>query len=153
MTSKYTTEEKEKLARKIGLIKNKEHLIKIGKIIMADKKCQGFTSNNNGSFTYFHILSDSTYSKIEKFINKIRKKKLDKTKSDTFSETATFDYQPYSQEEYQPENEFNTKLKYSNKEKNLIKRKLYDKAISESNEIVKKNNKQVSKNSSEKNKT
>lgn len=142
MTSKYTTEEKEKLARRIGLIKNKEYLIKIGKIIMSDKKCQGFTSNNNGSFTYFHILSDSTYTKIDNYLNKIKQEKIDKTKSETANDdTSTLEYQPYSQEEYQPESEFTTKLKYSNKEKNIIKRKMYDKAISESNTIIKNNKK------------
>ena len=146
MTSKYTTEDKEKLARKIGLIKNKEYLIKIGKIIMSDKKCQGFTSNNNGSFTYFHKLNDSTYAKIDKYLNNIRRKKIDKTKSETLSEnTSALDYQPYSQEEYQPESEFTTKLKYSNKEKNIIKRKMYDKAVCESNITAKNNKKQTPK--------
>ena len=116
-------ENKEKLARKINKIKNKQHLIEIVKIIKKDVNAGNIVENNNGLFMMFHNLSDDTYSKIEKFFKKHTKI------SDTTSEKYSTELPPdiNNNDNYIYENQ--SKLKYSNKEKCIIKRKLYDEIL------------------------
>ena len=123
----YTHEQKEKLARRISKIKNKQKLIDILKIIQKDPSYNGITENNNGIFLLFHKMTNDTYSKIEKYIKKniinctseepMTESHLNLT--DDFSAVNDFDLDHQS------------KFKYSNKEKCIIKRKLYDNALND----------------------
>ncbi len=118
----YTHEQKEKLARRINKIKNKQKLIDILKIIQNDPSYDGMTENNNGIFMLFHKLSNETYYKIEKYL----KKNFNVTSDDPFTDSQSINIDSYT-------NDFDldhqTKFKYSNKEKCIIKRKLYNNAL------------------------
>ena len=122
--SNYSHEYKEKLARKINKIKNKQHLIEILKIIKKDAISNEMMENNNGIFVMFHNLSDDTYNKIDKFFKK--NTKITDSASECYS-TEVESITPYSNDNYPYENQ--SRLKYSNHEKSIIKRKLYDEAL------------------------
>jgi hypothetical protein len=123
--SNYSHEQKEKLAVKINKLKNKQKLIDVLKIIQKDEAYEGVTENNNGLFMLFHKLNDDTYGKIEKYLKK--KSTEDGTDASATSDTHTDSVTLYSSENYPFENQ--SRLKYSNREKCIIKRKLYDEAL------------------------
>jgi predicted nucleotide-binding protein len=131
----YSHEKKKKLADKISKIKRKETLVKIFEIIYSDNK--EITENNNGLFMFFHKLKDSTYEKIEAYLKSLsdKNKSTAATTTTTSSETDSSpdkkkSFVPYTKDEFPAQEGMSPKLKFSNKEKNLIKRKRYDKTVS-----------------------
>lgn len=133
MTDKpYPYEKKKRLANKISKIKNQDVMIKLFEIISEDNN--QFSENNNGIFMLFHKLNDNTYYKIESYLKKLsRNKILSSTTSEEHSSTKPF--APYIEDEFPEEHNLSPKYKYSNKEKNIIKRQRYDKAISTENNV------------------
>lgn len=107
----YTSEQKKQLAKRIESVKKSEDLAEIYKIIKRDNPV--CIENANGSFMHFHKLRDETYNNLENYLNTIKK---------TPVQTLSMEYTPYSNED--ESNEYSdSKLRFSNKEKNLIKRK------------------------------
>ena len=94
--------------------------------------------NVNGLFLFFHTLEDPTYHEIDAFLKSLAKKKSaddSATISDTKSDTK--EYTSYTKSDFPDQESLNSKLKYSNKEKNIIKRQRYDDYINnESNENI-----------------
>ena len=81
----------------------------------------------------FNSLGDTTYHKLDLYLRSITKKKNGNT-SENLSEQ---EYKSYVKNEFPEQEHFNPKLKYSNREKNIIKRQRYDKLIeSEKNENI-----------------
>ena len=120
----YSYENKKILANKISKIKDKELLHEIFNIIKNDSPL--YTENSNGIFLFFHKLSLPTYKKLDDYLKLLKKKsKISYDESESYS----FDFHTYSNEEGNANS-----LKLSNKERNLIKRKLYDKAIIDFNQ-------------------
>lgn len=119
----YTQEYKKKLADKISQIKNKSIIINIYKIIKDDNKNIDALKNKNGVFVYFHALQDSTYNKIEQYLKKIN--------PDSDINSEKLEYIPYTNDDFPDQEKLSPKLKYSNKEKNIIKRQRYNKIIAE----------------------
>jgi hypothetical protein len=119
----YSFDDKQKLVSKIQNLKKKKYFETIRDIILECNKNLDVTDNSNGLFLCFHNLSNDTYVKIDKFIKKLNKISYTSENSENYST----EYVPYSQQEYPFEN--NAKLRYSNKEKSIIKRKIYDKHI------------------------
>jgi hypothetical protein len=123
----FTFEEMEKLAHRISKIKNKNNLEAVRDIILTCNPGLSVTQNTNGLFMCFHNLTNETYNKLSTYIKKI------KVNSNSLSDTSeNAEYKPYTSNEYPFEG--NAKLRYSNKEKNLIKRKMYDKQIKINNQ-------------------
>jgi Bromodomain extra-terminal - transcription regulation len=126
MEATYSYEKKKRLADRISKLKKKEDMIKIFEIIYQDNK--NITENQNGLFMFFHTLDDSTYHKIDLYLRSSVKKR---SPTDTTSES----YSSYVKNEFPDQEKLNPKLKYSNREKNLIKRQRYDNHLNnESNE-------------------
>lgn len=125
--SDYTHEEKEELARKISKIKTKKHLETIRDIIIGSNPNLSMTNNANGLFMCFHNLTQVTYKKLNKFIKETKDTTTSATKPLSEISEPVSEYVPYSCNEYPYEG--NSKLRYSNREKNIIKRKLYDTAL------------------------
>lgn len=124
--NEYSLKKKKQLAKKIGKIKNKKILCEICYII---KKNNNVNSNevNRHLFMYFHNLSSKTYHEIEKYLDGHKLKKVKKTNS-VVSED---DFKPYSQDDLPSQKHLSPKLKYSNREKSLIKRRRYDDKLNE----------------------
>jgi len=126
MVKKYTHEKKEKLVEKINQMKQKKDFIKILEII---KKRENKPTKEIGNTTlmFFHDLKDETYNEINKYIKKVNK--LNKKDTDSNEQ----EYKPYSSDEFNSTGHISPNLKYSNREKNLIKRTRYDKNLEEEN--------------------
>lgn len=128
MSDKYTHDVKLKLANKIKKIKKKEDMARILNIILEDNP--KYMENKNGMFMFFHKLEPCTYAKIEKELRAINKKSrtyTDSINSESVSEKK--EYVPYTQDEFPSQQGMSPKLKFSNREKSLIKRRRYDKHI------------------------
>lgn len=121
----YSKVKKEILKNKIEKIKNKNIIVKIFLIIekFEPKVINNATANQNGVHLLFNDLSYETYVQLEKFISRYeRKRQLEISEMQTsddfhFSADATMsEHCDYN----------NSKLKYSNKEKMLIRRCEYE---------------------------
>ena len=125
----YSYEKKKRLADKISKVKNEKDMLNMLEIIYEDNK--NITENQNGLFMMFHNLNDSTYYKLDAYLKSIAKKRrLTSSASDSISEKK--EYQSYIKEDLE-DNRINPHMKYSNKEKNLIKRNRYDNLIKSEN--------------------
>lgn len=120
--TKYTNTMKEKLANQISNIRNPRILAKIFDIVYEENS--DITTNNNGVFMMFDKLNNETYERIDKIITHFNNRKKQSINSDSFS-TDKMEYKPYTQEEFPSQKDISPKLKYSNKEKNYIKKKRY----------------------------
>lgn len=128
MEEVYSYEKKKKLADRISKLKRKQDMVNILEIIYQDNK--DITENQNGLFMFFHNLDNSTYYKIENYLKTLVKKKSEDTTSDK-------EYTSYEKSEFPDQETLSPKLKYSNKEKNIIKRQRYeDKLNSESDKNI-----------------
>ena len=127
--SEYSFEQKERLARRIQKIKKQKYLVDVVSIITKYNPELDITSNPSGQFMYFQDLTNDTYYALEKYLNKIIKSK---TMTDTSDNTLSHsDTKKYSDNDDIFDN--NYKLKYSNKERNIIKRKIYDHQVNSQN--------------------
>lgn len=139
MDKPYSHERKQKLADKIASIKKKKDLVKVFEIINEENPqvTENKTENNNGLFMFFHKLENRTYYKIEKYLDKVNKERhyysdsVNSANSDTCSEKR--EYVPYMKDEFPEQTGISPKLKFSNKEKNWIKRRRYDHTINSEN--------------------
>jgi hypothetical protein len=136
MQSEYPHKKKVKLAAKISKIKRKSDYFKIYKII---KKDANAVENAGEIDMFFHKLTTKTYLKIEEELKKMKKtyNVLDSTSSDTYSDKK--DYSAYVEDDFPSQTNINPKLKFSNKEKNLIKKRHYINASSITNNSGSKN--------------
>jgi len=128
---KYTHDQKMELAGKINKIKNKEELIIIFNLISKDPiiiKNNQIMENSNGVFMLFNKLSTETYIAIEQELKKLKlKRKMGAsliTSSENRVDVDTGGENSSTQEISSPQND-----RLSNREKNLIKRRKYDKNI------------------------
>jgi hypothetical protein len=125
----YPFEKKKKLAARISDMRNKDHLRKIRDIIFSENPGINAKKNSGGYLMYFQNYTDDTYYKIEKYLNKIERDKLEKQ---TKSIQDTSDQLILSSED--PNVDYNvsrTRLRYSNRERRLIKRRQYENIINE----------------------
>ena len=124
----YTINKKKRLARRINELRSIDEKTAIYNIIVDNENIDTRESNNK-VLMLFNKLSDTTYKKIDKYINK-----LDKIKAgDSTNTINTDDYIPYVNDEFPSQKDFSPKLKYSNKERTLIKRKRFDEKLAEEN--------------------
>lgn len=129
MNNTFTFEKKKKLADKISKLKKKEDLIKVLEIIY--EYDQNITETQNGSLVMFNNLSDAAYHKLDLYLKSITKKNTSPT-SDTTSEKK--EYVSPIKSDFPEQEQFNPKLRYNNKEKNIIKRHRYEKMLSSEKE-------------------
>ena len=130
---------KKELAKEIELIKKKKYLLNILKIIFENESNKKFIENDNGIFMFFHNYKNETYIKIQEYIEKIKNKKKNITSEDsiTLSENK---YIPYENDNINIPNLKMNSIRLSNKEKNLIKRKVFSNNLKKSITSSKKKN-------------
>lgn len=127
--SQYSHEDKKKQLYMIQKIRNKNKLKQVYLIIKKYNPSITVTENDNGIFLKFNDLNDDTYRELGELIKKYIKNKLLSEQSETYKTI----YTPYSQDDLLGSTKFAAKLKYSNKEKTLIKKKMYDRLNKETN--------------------
>lgn len=122
----YTHKMKQKLADRIAKIKNKDNMVNIVKIIYEDNR--NISENQNGIFMLFDTLSNDTYIKLNDYLNSINTTKKKKIPNKIeYKSYASNNFSNEDSVEYQINDQFDNKLKYSNTEKSIIKRNIYNK--------------------------
>jgi transketolase len=131
MQEEFTHKKKVKLANKISKIKKETDYIKIYKIIGEDVNAGNNVQDSSGIHMFFHKLSTETYLRVEEELKKIKHKYniVDSTSSETYSDKK--EYKSYTEDEFPSQKDISPKLKYSNKEKSLIKRRRYEKSMND----------------------
>lgn len=131
MESDYPYNKKVKMSKTISSIDNKDDLINIVKIIDKhnDDIVNGITENNNGIFMFFHNLTYETYVELEGFLNELNNEQIQTTEKQ--------EYTPYTENEFQRQKGISPKLKYSNTEKNIIRKKnKYERNLKNSDTVI-----------------
>ena len=85
------------------------------------------TETQNGLFLFFDKLEDSTYYKIENYLSSIKKGPI--TSSELISETSS-DKKNYTSYYNDDQNNLQD-IKYTSKERNIIKRQRYENIIND----------------------
>ena len=136
MSKTYSYDDIEKLSQKIQKIKRKKNLEEIRDIIINNNPNLNITQNSYGIYLCFNELSHDTFLKLDKYIKKyFETENISKTTSEyNFANSSlTEDEKNLSKNELIYDS--NSRLKFSNKEKNLIKKRLYDKALQINSEV------------------
>jgi hypothetical protein len=136
MSKIYTYDDMEKLSQKIKKIKKKKYLEEIRDIIIDNNPKLNVTENSYGIYLCFNELRNETFIKLEKYVKKcLELEEATKTNSEfNFINSLHSD----KEEEKKTNTNFfdnNSRLKFSNKEKNLLKKRLYDKALKINSEM------------------
>jgi hypothetical protein len=128
MSFEYKIDDIKKLLSKIENLKERKHIEKIREIIFKENPDLSITKKSSGTLLFFHNLSQSTYKRIDNFFNKIENDKINTlttSLSESYDKTLSdmnIDTEP--------------KIKLSNAEKKIIKKKEYHKQISQDNDDV-----------------
>jgi hypothetical protein len=134
--------DKERLVKNIHKLKKNVYYQDIKNIILKHNPNIAITKNPTGQFLYFHDLKDETYHEINNYIIKCKKnKKSNSENSENNISSLNLDFTNKSDEDL----DFmgSPYLKYSNKERNLIKKKIYNETIKKNkstNVFIKKKN-------------
>lgn len=121
----FTFDDLEKLVDRISKLKTNDHRETIRDIIKKHNPDLNMTENKNGLWMHFDNLNNQTYVDIYAFLKKISKAKSVKVMTDVASSDSITAQTPDDQQYGMT----NSKLKYSNRERNIIKRNMYDKEI------------------------
>jgi len=133
MSKIYSYDDMEKLSQKIKKIKKKKILEKIKDIIIDNNPNINITENSYGIYLCFNELTNDTFIKLDKYIKKyLSEENVTKTISENNNIINSINNN-YSKNDYFFED--NSRLKFSNKEKNLLKKRLYDKALQDNSEL------------------
>lgn len=126
----YSAEKKKRLASKISRMRNKKNLKHIRKILFEENPQLDVSKNKTGQLMFFQNCTYETYIRLEKFITLLEEKKLTKSmeESDSIRHTLSSEMDDTTATDY---TKSRTRLRYSNHEKKLIRRKKYEKIISE----------------------
>jgi hypothetical protein len=121
----YTIEDIKKILKKIENMKERKHIERIKSIIFKENPNLSFTKKTSGVLLFFHNLSQSTYKKLDLYFDKIDNDKIEKATS--YSESINLSNSD-------TDNNINTndlehKIKLSNTEKKILKKKEYHKQI------------------------
>jgi len=111
---KYNSIFREKVSSRVKKVKDKKFLIKIFNILNKELK-NNYTENNNGIFFNINKLSNGSIEKIIKI--------LDQYSLNNLKSELKIDYSQYSVDNNSSLSEF-SKHRLSNKEKNILKKKL-----------------------------
>lgn len=114
----YSYQDKLKLVEKIERLKKKKYYLEVYKIIAEDQP--KLVSNENGIFINFQNLKNTTYQKLENYINSI---KVTPTKKPVLN--INFDNINNRFDFIDSDKLENSKIRISNKEKNVIKKQKY----------------------------
>ena len=130
MTSEYKIDDIKKLLAKIEQLKEKKHIEKIKEYIFKENPDIEITKKSSGMLLFFHNLTQSTYKKIDNFFIKLENEKINKitsSLSESYDKTLSDINNDVLSE---------PKIKLSNAEKKMIKKKEYHKQISQTSDDV-----------------
>ncbi len=129
----YKFDDIQNLYFKIQKIKKKNIFEDIRDIVIENNKSLSITESNNGIFFLFNKLSQETYYKLEKYLNKYYQNEIEKSTNSIINDNNNL--KELIRDSDQNLSYENSRLKFSNTEKTLIKKRLYDKALKENSSI------------------
>lgn len=131
MTDTYSIEKKKKIAEKIHSLSSKDQFRKVKDIIITNNPEIEFTKNGNGLFAQFQSLNPETYVELEKFLNKLDKKKLKNAENELDDDTdaLTSELQTLTDESSHKKQDYSKKLRLTNTETHLLNRVKYEKEL------------------------
>ncbi len=127
MSSEYRIEDIKKLLTQIENLKERKHIEKVKKIIFDENPNISTTKKSSGVLLFFHNLTQETYKKLDLFFNKIQNDKMIIITS-TLSESCDRTLSELDTNE--------PKIKLSNSEKKIIKKKAYHKEIEQKTDDI-----------------
>ena len=135
MSTKFSHTKKKKLAERISNITDIKELKTIKKIIFDFNPDLPVSKNPSGMLMYFQNLEEETYTELENFLDKkILKECAKKVKNiNNLESILSSDILSSSNVISDNSDQHVSKFKYSNKEKNIMRRKNYEKKINEIN--------------------
>ena len=119
--SKYSCEDRKHIVDLIGNLKKDEDYIKIFEIL-TDDDANSYTQNSNGVFLNLSVVSDKTLKKVELYLSKMNRKKINEIEMDT-------DVIPNVNT-----SKNDRAYKLSNYEKNILKQRNLKKVLNDDNE-------------------
>ena len=134
----FPIDKKKKLASKISELRNKEDLKKIKKIIFEANPNIAVNKDSGGILMFFQNLNIDTYINLEKYLKEIELRKItNRTKKITRSSDKLQNGSDNSCNKinisdhmiFNSNDPKNAEFKYSNKEKNIIRKKEYENII------------------------
>jgi hypothetical protein len=134
MTSEYKIDDIKKILKKIEALSERKHIEKVKKIIFDENPNLSTTKKSSGILLFFHNLTQDTYKKLDLFFNKLETDKIIKITnklSESYDKTLSDIDTPSLQT-----NQSNQKIKLSNAEKKLIKKKEYHNEITQKTDDV-----------------
>jgi hypothetical protein len=120
--SKYTRDDRKHIVEQIETLKNDADYVAIFEIL-TDDTANSYTQNSNGVFLNLSAVSDSTLDRINKYLNKVNKKKIAEIEVD-------IDIIPNASNILKTDRAY----KLSNYEKNILKQRNLKKVLNEENE-------------------
>lgn len=126
----YSFERKKRLASKIGEIRDKVVLKQIKNIIFVENPDVVAKKSAGGYLMFFQNYTNSTYVQIDKLLSKIETDRIDRQ---TKSIARASENLLSSEEQTNDYENSRSRLRYSNKEKRLIKRQQYETLIIKQN--------------------
>lgn len=128
MPVKYTYMRKKKLAKRIESVRTKKDIQRIKKIIFKNNPEIDTLKEQSNIFMHFHNLTDQTYEELDDHLNNRKLRECEKK----INSIENIDHTLSSESSCRKNNERND-YKYSNKEKNIIRRREYEKKLKEHN--------------------
>ncbi len=123
----YTYADKIALKTKLEKIKDKTYLLHIYNILKDDDvKC---SLNNNGLFTFFHNLKNSTYQKLDKYVEYIYNKNTQSRIVKITKEYVQNDDKIITDYDFLNDLKSDMFDSLSNREKKMMRKKIYDEQL------------------------
>lgn len=119
--TKYSRDDRKHIVQLIENLKNNEDYVAIFEILMEDAS-NSYTQNSNGIFLNLSVVTDTTLEKINKYLNKVNKRKENQIDVDV-------DVIPNADDDKNAR-----AYKLSNYEKNIIKQRNLKKVLNDDNE-------------------
>lgn len=132
LKKKFDYDKKIELVKKIEKIKKIDYLIDIFNIIK--KHTKNYNVNNNGTFVFFHDLSDNAYESIENYVNSIYKLHKKSQSKKINIHDSEYSESQIIQSILSDTIELNNEKELSNKEKVIKRRKNYAKYLNQNQE-------------------
>lgn len=131
MSNQYNIDDIKKILTKIETLKERKHIEKVKKIIFDENPDLSTTKKSSGILLFFHNLTQETYKKLEIFFDKLDNDKINKISKITLTLSESYDKNLSDIESTSEQ-----KIKLSNAEKKLIKKKQYHKEIEQKTDDI-----------------
>ena len=131
MSDRYTHQDKLLLAKKIEDIRDMDNIKKVKKIIYNNNKGLKKTVDGSDVMMNFHNLTLKTYQELDNFFEAKKIKKYKQRRKELESLTYSEKCNTHDVKDVKDVSGYDTTVKYTNKEKDILRRKHHEKRLNE----------------------